>query len=285
MWQTVLSKELDDYIFTNEIPQTDNINANARLWIQPDDTVLKQYVVFDDITKKNIQILTQVSKMRRLRTIEQLVLPLHIVYTGKDIVGYTMPYCSGITLEEAIVSGHYSPQCILAAFESLARVINKLPRSLRIGDLHGKNVIVEGTGDIHIIDIDGFSICPQYVMTCPISGLHDHVMIQGIGKYWDHEDELRISKDTDIFCFFLLFLRWIMQSSSLEVYSPNEVYRYFSYLERTGFPREILDMIYRLFEEERNILVPELLQEIDLSELEKYQYRRFVETSSIHVEK
>lgn len=280
MRKTVLSKKLCDFQFTNEIPQTDNKNANARLWIQPDSTVLKQYVVFDDITEKNIQIITRISKMRRLKTIEQLALPLQIVYDGEGIVGYTMPYCRGITLEEAIVSGKYSPQCILAAFESLAKVINKLPRNIRIGDLHGKNVIVENNGDIHIIDIDGFSLCPQYAMTCPISSLYDYVMIQGIRKYWVIGGELRISKDTDVFCFFLLFLRWIMQSSSLEVYSPKEVYRYFTYLKYVGFPNEILDMIYRLLDERQNILIPKQLKKIDLSELEAYQYKTFVEVSS-----
>lgn len=280
MWKTVLNKKLDAFHFVNEIPQTDNENANAQLWIQRDDTVLKQYVIFNSITKKNIHILTRVARMKRLRKIEQLVLPLQIVYAGKDIVGYTMPYCGGITLDEAIVSGDYSPQCILAAFESLAKVINKLPRRVRIGDLHGKNVLVEETGDIHIIDIDGFSICPQYIMTSPISGLHDYVMIQGLRKYWNHKNELKISKDSDVFCFFLLFLRWIMQSSSLEMYSPDEVFRYFAYLERVGFPGEILDMIYQLFAEGENVLSPELLQSVDLSQLEKYRYREFVETSS-----
>lgn len=274
-----ISKKLGDYNFSNEIPQTGNINANARLWIQPDDTVLKQYVVFDDITAKNIQIILQVRKMRRLRAIKQLALPLHVVYNGGRIVGYTMPYCNGITLEKAIVSGTYSPQCILTAFENLAEVINKLPNNLRIGDLHGKNIIVEKNGDIHIIDIDGFSLCPQYTMTCPISSLYDHVMICGMQKYWGPNNVLIISKDTDVLCFFLLFLRWIMQSSSLEVYSPNEVFRYFSYLKSVGFPSEIIDMIYHLFNEGKNILVPGLLKKIDLSKLEMYQYKTFVETS------
>ncbi len=282
MWKTVLNKKLDAFCFANEIPQIDNENANARLWIQRDGTVLKQYVIFNSITKKNIQILTQMARMKRLKKIEQLVLPLQFVYTGKDIVGYTMPYCGGVTLEEAIVSEDYSPQSILAAFESLAKVINKLPRRVRIGDLHGKNVLVEKNGDIHIIDIDGFSICPHYIMTAPISGLHDYVMIQGLRKYWDHKNELKISKDSDVFCFFLLFLRWIMQSSSLEMYSPDEVFRYFAYLERVGFPNEILDMIHQLFAEGENVLIPEILRRIDLSNLEQYQYREFVKTSSIH---
>ena len=91
MWKTVLNKKLDAFCFTNEIPQIDNENANARLWIQRDGTVLKQYVIFNSITKKNIQILTQMARMKRLKKIEQLVLPLQFVYTGKDIVGYTMP--------------------------------------------------------------------------------------------------------------------------------------------------------------------------------------------------
>lgn len=280
MRKTVLRKKLADFQFTNEIPQTNNVNANSRLWIQPDTTVLKQYVKFDAVTEKNIRIISHIEKLKRLRAIEQLALPLQVVYDGQLVVGYTMPYCSGITLEEAIVSDAYSPLCILSAFESLANVINSLPRNLRIGDLHGKNVIVERTGDIHIIDIDGFSLCPQYTMTCPISSLYDHVMIQGIRKYWVHEDELRISKDTDVFCFFLLFLRWIMKSSSLEVYSPEEVYRYFAYLKNVGFPSAILDMIYRLFDEGQNYLVPELFKKIDISELKVYQYKTFVETSS-----
>ncbi len=277
MLKTSLIKKKEDFHFTNEIPQTDNINANARLWIQPDGTVFKQYVVFNDITKNNMHIISQISKIKRLKHIKQLALPLQIVCEGNDIVGYTMPHCGGITLENAIHLGQYSPESVLAAFVSLAEVINKLPGNIRIGDLHGENVLVETNGKIHIIDLDGFSICPQYTMTCPISCLYDYVMIRGMKKYWCHERRLIISKDTDIFCFFLLFLKWIMQSSTLEVYSPEEVFRYFAYLEQVGFPGEIIDMINRLFEEKQNFLIPKLLKKIDLSALEKYKYKSFVE--------
>lgn len=276
VWQKILRKKLDCFQFTHEISQADNSNANSRLWIQSDGTVLKQYVLSNDITEKNIQILKRVVKMKQLRAIKQLALPCGIVTSNRNIIGYTMPYCHGVTLEEAITTGACPPQVILTAFESLARVINQLPKQFRIGDLHGKNVLVEEFGEIHIIDIDGCSLLPKYVMSCPMAGFFHHVVVGNVHKYWTDNGMVRVSKDTDIFCFFLLFLRWIMQNSSFTAFSPLEMYHYFDYLKAKGFPNEIVEMILHLSEEGPNLLISEFFQKIDISKLESFTYQQFI---------
>lgn len=49
----------------NEISQQDNWNANARLWVQEDETVFKQYIKYSRITCKNKKIYWSYQKILR----------------------------------------------------------------------------------------------------------------------------------------------------------------------------------------------------------------------------
>lgn len=268
MWNQILTSAY-------KISQEDNFNANARLWVCSDGTVLKHYVKFDAMTQKNIHNLLSLSKMRELYLIPQLVMPLEILREGNSVIGYTMPFCAGIPLDEAISISDYSPDEILNAFISLADAICCLPRRVFIGDLHGRNVLVERGGKIHIIDIDGFSIFPKYELTCPMAFFLSHDLCSS-QKYRHRSGKLKVSRNTDVFSFFVLFLQWIMGTGTFFSYTAGEMYRYFTYLEKHGFPADVLDMILQVFRSGRNRLKPGLLRQIDLSRLSEYRFSSFV---------
>ena len=268
MWNKILTSAY-------EISQEDNLNANARLWVCPNGTVLKRYMKFDSLTEKNIHNLLALSEIRRMHEIPQLAMPLEILRENNAVVGYTMPFCPGIPLEQAITDPGFSSEEIIDAFIALATVIKHLPQRVFIGDLHARNILVEPGGEIHIIDLDGFSVFPKYELTCPMAFFLDHELC--FDKKYRHRNRLlKISRDTDIFNFFVLFLQWIMGTGIFFSYTPGEMYRYFAYLERHGFSADVLDMVYQLFRPGKNRLNPESLRQIDLSCLNEYRFGAFV---------
>ena len=275
-------QEMRNKILTSayEISQEDNLNANARLWVCPNGTVLKCYVKFDSPTENNIHNLLTLSKMRRLHQIPQLAMPLEILRENGAVVGYTMPFCPGIPLEQAMIDSSFSSEEILDAFIALATVINRLPWCVFIGDLHAQNVLVEPGGEIHIIDLDGFSVFPKYQLTCPMAFFLDHELCSA-KKYRHRNGMFKVSRNTDIFSFFVLFLQWVMGTGVFFSYTTGEMYRYFTYLERHGFPTDVLDMIYQLFRPGRNRLLPEHFRQIDLSRLSEYRFGAFVKDQMI----
>ena len=107
-----------------------------------DGTVLKRYVIFDSMTQKNIHNLLALSKIRKMYHISELAMPLEIFREDNKVVGYTMPFCPGVLLDEAIEDSSFSPYEIMNAFVDLATVTERLPRRVFIGDLHGQNVLV-----------------------------------------------------------------------------------------------------------------------------------------------
>lgn len=148
------------------------------------------------------------SQNKTLYSFPEIVMPINIYRNKKGICGYTMPYCEGISMEEFLVSPLVDIKAQLFSLISLANVIRKLPEKVYIGDLHGANVLVEKNGKIHIIDIDGFSI-QGCEITCPFSQKVKEKGIEKLNKYQHWNGEFKISRNSDIFCFYMLVLKWI----------------------------------------------------------------------------
>lgn len=262
--------------FNNEISQADNPNATTKLWIQPDGTIFKQYVVFNFTTKKNIHNLSRLVKLKHLHHIEALVLPSRIVQRNNQILGYVMPFCSGITLGNAIEKGLVSDNALLTAFVELARVILSLPKNVAIGDLHAKNILVETNGHIHLIDIDGFTLLPKYRQTCPLIHRAEKDNFPKMLKYYFVSGKFRVGHQSDIFCFFLLFFRWIMGDISFLSYTKQEFFAYLKYLREVGFPTDILKMVFRLYSHKPNYIDISALLKLDVSVLGKFRYQQYL---------
>lgn len=271
---TILPIKSYDFDITNEISQQDNWNANARLWIQSDNTVFKQYIKWNRTTRKNINTLLEVSQNKTLYAFPEIVMPINIYRTKKGICGYTMPYCEGISMEEFLVSPLVDIKAQLFSLISLANVIRKLPERVYIGDLHGANVLVEKNGKIHIIDIDGFSI-QGCEISCPFSQKVKEKGIEKLKKYQHWNGKFKISRNSDIFCFYMLVLKWISKVDVFQ-FEKIEIYLYLQYLEQMEFPIGIINSIYNLYSNKRNSIEIDDFYQIDLEKLEQYRYVAFV---------
>ncbi len=260
----------------NELLQNGNENRNAALWLQPEGMVYKQYIDYNDTAIKNHHVLIKISANKKLSNLPEITMPLHIVTEGNRICGYLMEYHEGKSLSDIVDSTDISSEYKLSCFIKLARVINNLPRDIFIGDLHSGNVIVLPDGDIRLIDIDGFSI-KGCEITCPLYSYGANRDVFGLPKYLHRDGTPKVSRESDIFCFFVLMLEWIMDVGCVLAYTKQELFRYFEFLKDEGFEPKILRMIYRLFNPQKNRLNPKSLKKLDVSEIGKYSYAAFCE--------
>lgn len=270
----ILSIQSYNFNVMNEISQQDNWNANARLWIQEDNTVFKQYIKYNRITCKNIKNLLKLSKNITLYSINEIAMPIQIYRNGIRICGYTMPYCKGKPLEDVLMSSEIDAKKQLICLMNLGKVICNLPANVYIGDLHGHNVLVEENADIHIIDIDGFSIQGSEI-TCPISKKMEIGSIGKIKKYRHRNGRFKISRDSDIFCFYMLMLSWLSKVDAFQ-FDKGETFLYLEYLEGLGFPQKVINSIHKLFSNKSNSIEMNAFFQIDLEKMVQYDYNSFV---------
>lgn len=257
--------------YNNEIFQEKNLNATARLWIQENGTVYKQYVIYNELTKKNIDNLLEIASNRALRGLPELSIPLEIYSTDDRVEGYLMEYHDMKSLAYYLSNKNHT--VVLMAFRQLASLINKLPRDVYIGDLHAGNVLVN-KNEIRIIDIDGFSLKHGHKISCPLESYSNHSIFFH-KKYCDRTGNFSISRDSDIACVLWLFLHYLMGTNPFN-YAEAELKRYMYFLKDFGLPKDLYEMMMRMMSSKHNYLIPETFTEIPIEMLSQCSYKQFV---------
>lgn len=258
-------------IYNNEISQENNLNATTRLWIQENKTVYKQYVIYNELTKKNIDNLLKIASNRALCGLPELSLPLEIYSNGDRVEGYLMEYHDMKSLMHYLTGKNHS--VVLMAFQRLASLINKLPLDVYIGDLHAENVLVN-ENEIRIIDIDGFSLKHGHKISCPLESCSNH-SIFFYKKYCDRVGNFSISRDSDIACVLWLLLNYLMGVNPFN-YAEAELKRYMDFLKELGLPRDLYEMMMRMMSPKHNYLIPEAFTAIPIEMLSQCSYKQFV---------
>lgn len=263
--------------FENEISQADNLNATAHLFIQNNGLLYKKYFDFNDLTKKNIDNILVISENRQLKEISELAFPVSIVASEGQTVGYIMPYYEGMTMKDYLEDNTAAPESKLSCFKQLANVILKLPDNIIIGDFHLKNVIVDNQGLIHLIDLDGFSVKESHILTCPLVHMVKRDERLQRSKYFSG-NEVAVSRETDILCFYEAFLYFLIGNIYFSMYSPKCFCDYLFYLEKMSFPKGVINDIRMLFSDEPNRISSAAFSEINAIDLEKYSFRAYAKS-------
>ena len=226
----------------------------AHLWVQSGSAVFKEYTdaLPERIAKCRYNLL-RLSAMPELVQIPALVLPDKILFSEDGIAGYIMPFCRGERLGRFLHDPDIRDRTKWNAMINLAKCINALPDGVFIGDLHGDNVLSEPDGAIHIVDCDSFSLKGGYPIASPARAFLEQPCLSGCGKYFEN-GQMRISRETDILCYFVIFLQWLSGEEDLLKYTEADWFGYLEKLDETGFPQEWMTMIRRLFAPEPNIL-------------------------------
>ena len=257
--------------FSFEISQEGNQNSTTRLWVQDDGTVYKQYVIYNDITKKNIDNLLRIANSKPLRNLQELSFPIAIYSNQGRIDGYVMEYHNMQHL------GYYLNErnhpIILRAFRQLADLTNRLPKSVYIGDLHSGNVLV-GDDTIRLIDIDGFSLKYGHKISCPLKVFSNHSVFLH-KKYYDSKGHFLISRDSDIGCVLWLFLHYLMGVNPFD-YTEDELRRYLLFLIKIGLPKALYEMMMCMMSPKHNYLVPSAFEMVPSEMLSQCSYRHYI---------
>ena len=209
-----------------KIQQENNFNSYSSLFIV-DNEVIKIYTDRYDKVKFNIITLKSLfEKEKYLRKIKELVLPNKLIKHKNNIVGFSMPYIEGLTLEEIINNNSYSEKEIEEIFIKILNVIielSKLPFDFCLADLHEKNVIVDSNKNIHLIDCDGFVIDDN------------QMVIDGsilMGKYLEQknkdEDLNGVNVSGDYFCLLCIVIDYIFKN---KIHTIDDLKDFSEYLD------------------------------------------------------
>ena len=247
---------LDEWLVgKEEISQENNPNAYTRLFITDRQRVTKLFVDQPELTRQNLCNLRLLQNHAALKAIPALVMPLSLFCLEGRPIGYTMPYIPGRTLTDYLADPSLGRTGQLDVLAQLAEVICALPEDVFIGDLHGENVLVDPIGRIHLIDIDGFSLRDGFQLTVP------RLAPDIPGKYVEQNGRPMVNRDSDIYCFYHLFLCWLAGNSYVmtEYYFP----RYIRYLERQDFPPSLISHMEKLTAPGKNLLDARAIRKIN----------------------
>ena len=147
----------------------------------------------------------------------------------------------------------------LIVFAKLASVINKLPQGVYIGDLHVNNVLVDSDYEIHLIDIDGFSTENGETLSVPLP-------LPNIRqKYYNKLGEPIISRNSDIYCIYRMFIDWI--GSGFNLLEGKYRKNYLSYLHKIEGGELLTHQLRRLYHRTENIVSSEDFLQIDVTRI------------------
>lgn len=209
-----------------KIQQENNFNSYSSLFIV-DNEVIKIYTDRYDKVKFNVITLKLLFKKEKyLRKIKELVLPNKLIKHKNNIVGFSMPYIKGLTLEEIINNNSYSEKEIEEIFIKILNVIielSKLPFDFCLADLHEKNVIVDSNKNIHLIDCDGFVIDDNQMV------IDGNILM---GKYLEQknkdEDLNGVSISGDYFCLLCMVINYIFKN---KIHTIDDLKDFSEYLD------------------------------------------------------
>ena len=243
---------------SNEISQEGNINANSKLFILNNGIVFKMYLPKRPYLQ-NLNNLLLIKERKELNAIPELVLSTELVKFNHNIIGYLMPYIKGQKLFAYLSNSSITNKQKLQIFTQLSKVINQLPTDIHIGDLHANNIIIDQYHKIHLIDIDGFSLDKGEQLSVPLP------LPNILEKYYNTEGKPIISKNSDIYCVFRLFLRYISQGFDL----LNSEYKddYISFLKNTNNFKKLTEELEILYSIKDNVLDNETFCSLSVDEI------------------
>ena len=257
-------------INATEISQDNNANANSQLYILENGLVFKLFIPESDYLQ-NVRNLFCLKEYGELKSVKEVVLPVELIRMEEDIIGYFMPYVKGRTLTTFLHDSTILPEKKLNVFVKLASAINKLPEGVYVGDLHAKNVLVDADYEVYLIDIDGFSTenGETFSVPQPLPNVRK--------KYYNKLGEPIVSRNSDIYCLYSMFIDWIGNGFSLLEGKYRK--KYLSYLHHIEGGKLLAHQLKILYNKSDNIISPEAFRQIDVTRIFADEYPEKIKTN------
>ena len=204
----ITDSDLKD-LFKNRIIQFDNYNSYSELFIHNNE-IIKIYNDKNSYSEFNINVVKNIlNKKSFLKEINGLVLPNNLLIYNNQIVGFSMPYINGITLQEIINNNIYDDEIIKKLFIKILDIIdrfNKLNFSFYIGDLHEQNIIIDNNKNVNIIDPDSFIIDNNKLC---IDG--NYIIGRYANSYFNNSELKEINNSVDYYSLLCMILNYVFK--------------------------------------------------------------------------
>lgn len=205
----IISDDSLSETFKNLMHQTDNTNRDAEIFILGDE-IYKIYAYDDKKIKFNLNVLKRVFKNYDvLKHVEELVLPNDLISYNNHVVGYSMDLIKGDTLECLINNNQISQDSVKKIFKEVLNmlyIIKGLPVDLVIGDLHERNILVDSSLNVKIIDCDSF-IIKNYKLK-----VNNEILVgKYINSYFDQKELKKVDSYHDQVSLLVMILRYVFK--------------------------------------------------------------------------
>lgn len=207
-----------------------------------------------------------------LPKIEELVLPEKLVTVDDKVIGFTMPFKDGITLEEYLDS-NVSINLKIEALKKVGKILDKM-KKLRedkmmpdffLNDLHERNFLVDPkTGKVHVVDLDSCSINgnlkfgSKYLSyLTPLDGFKKYEKVNLFSCGADYVP----SENTDLYCYAIMVLNFL-SGINFHRLSLDDAYQYFSFLKNLGVDKHFVDNVSKIYSENDNVNIGNYLDSL-----------------------
>lgn len=251
-------------------------SLESDLYIYDKDIVLKRLDEnLKDRFDNKICTISELSKNKDIINIPELVIPESLVKVENEIMGFTMKYIQGPTLENILKSDEYSIKQKIEYLKQIGVILEKMKyvrkntkvNNFYLNDMHEGNFILnKETNKIHVIDLDSSKIglnktvCAKYLT--PLN------KITAVPKYKKLEYPIfggyfEINENTDLYCYIIMVLNYIYGSNISKLYI-KEYYDYLEYLLKLGISKELIDKLSYIYTNQDNENIYEYLDEFIL---------------------
>ena len=211
-YKTISNDDINK-IFKHKIIQTDNFNSYSELFIYGND-VYKIYVSNPELSEQNLEMLNLLFEFKNeLSQIKEIVLPNNILVYNNHLVGFTMPFIEGTLLIDLLQNiNHETAKSIFIRLLNIINQTRLLSFPFSFNDLHEKNIIVDSSGNLHVIDCDGF------VINNKVFKENDAI---AYGKYLNNNVTTKNINSIDYICLLCIILKYLLKD--IKVYNLNPI--------------------------------------------------------------
>lgn len=265
------------------------VNTEAKLYIyknkdhwQVNHSLLKIFYDNREVyIEKKVDVIQKLIQYRDDLQSIPLVLPTGTAAVKDQIAGYIMPYIENnvnlsLYLNNPNVSLYVKLQYLKQVYQILENIekVKSLENNFYLGDIHEGNFILDiADQKIKAVDMDS-----SYILKSAISPSKPLTFNQNL---WNYPNKYPLDIDTDyhipnhnttILSFIYMLLNTLSNDKSYN-WTIDKYYEYLNQLEKKGISHELLDSLYKVYDESPRLeFNKSLLSHIDTQK--DYSFKR-----------
>lgn len=259
----------------------ESISLESEIYVLNDNTLLKRlYGDLEEEFKNKLYTIEELDKLKKYINMPELVFPDTLVKTNDTIIGFTMPYIKGETLEDILNSDKYTEEEKINYLKQVGIILEKMEytrnnsrfNNFYLNDIHAGNFMLDKTtNQIKVIDLGSCKIGNNKVKCSKF--LTPFGAVSYVPKYLDENNEFKISYNTELYCYIMMVLNYISDNkvSNLNV---QDYYRYLEYLKERGISNKLLERLSYVYMNIDNENIYREIEELLVIKEPEYNYNK-----------